>query len=159
MRRGLVIGGVVLLLIGLLMIGASYALNSAGTTQAVPAGSAWSLTPSTIGSSSVTVTWSGAGSGATVYLVSGSVACTGATGIVAQGSGDSGSFTATLTPGTTYSLYACTGASPSAATFKYSAMGITYLILIGIILAIIGIILLAMGMRGGKPAPAPAMST
>ena len=156
MRRGLFVGGVVVLLIGVLMVGLGYYVNANGTTTNVSAGQVLTLTPSTIGSASTSFKWSGAPSGATVYLITGTATCTSPSGVVASGSGSSGSFSASLSPGTTYSLYACTGGSGAAASFTYSVSGISYLMLIGIIVLIIGIILLALGMRAKKPAPVEA---
>ena len=147
MRRGIVIVGIVLLVIGLLLIAGAYVVQSMGTTQSVPAGSAWELSPSTIGAASVSISWSGAGSGGSVYLTSGTPACSSPGGVVAQGSGDSGSFTATLSPGTTYSLYACSGGSFASASFTYTATGLSVLLILGIVLFLVGAVVTLLGMR------------
>lgn len=150
MRRGLTIAGIVVLIIGVLLIGVGYAVNAMGTTTDVSAGRVLTLTPQTIGSASVQISWSGAPSGATVYLVSGTPTCSSPSGVIAQGSGATGSFGTTLSSGTTYSLYACNGGSGAAATFVYSSTGLTYLIVIGIVVAVIGAILLVLGARAKK---------
>lgn len=147
MRRGLAIGGIVLIVIGVALFGGGYALISSGTTETANAGQVLSLTPTGIGSGSVSVSWSGAPSGATVYLMTGSPTCSNPSGIVVQGSGSSGSFSATVSPGTTYNLYACSGTSPAGASFTYASSGLTYLMVIGIVLAIVGLIVLVLGAR------------
>ena len=147
MRRGLAIGGIVLIVIGVALFGGGYALISSGTTETASAGQVLSLTPTTVGSSTVSVSWSGAPAGATVYLMTGSPTCTSPSGVVVQGSGSSGSFSASVSPGTTYALYACSGTSPAGASFTYSSSGLTYLMVIGIVLAVVGLLLLVLGAR------------
>lgn len=164
MRRGIVIGGIVLVIIGLLAVGGGYAIGSASTTVTTPAGSVETLTPSTIGGGSISVSWTGAAAGDTIYLMSGTATCSGPSGVVAKGTGASGSFSASLSSGTTYSLYACSGASPAGATFTYSFSGISTLMLIGIVLAVVGALLLVAGfvakpkMGNGKMPAAPAQA-
>jgi hypothetical protein len=160
MRRGLFIGGIVLLLIGVALIGVGYYVNSASTSQTVPAGSVLSLTPSTIGSDSLSVSWSNAPTNTTVYLTTGTPVCaTTPGGVVTSGTGTSGSFTASLSSGTTYNLYACSNGNGATADITYSATGFTYLMLIGIILAVVGALLMVLGLRGKpKAAPPPAVA-
>lgn len=157
MGRGTVIAGVVLLVIGLLLIAGGYYVNAANKTASAAAGEVLTLSPSTLGSASLSLSWSGAGSGSTVYVITGTPTCTSPSGIVAQGSGDSGSLTASLSSGNTYSIYACNGGNGAAANFTYSATGLSYLMVGGIVLALIGVILAVVGRRGSaKPAPAAA---
>ena len=164
MRRGLLIGGWVLLFVGFALIAASFAVNSS-VTQNVPAGSAWSLTPKTIGSASVTITWTGAPPGAAVYLVTGTPVCGNPGGVVATGSGISGTITATLNPGTTYLLYACSGASYASASFTYTASGFSYLNLGAGAALVLGAALMVLGLRAApkpaaaRPAPRAAPAT
>ncbi|MGI0132930.1 MAG: hypothetical protein ACREDK_07585 [Thermoplasmata archaeon] len=161
MRRGLVIGGIVLLVIGVLMFGGGYALNAAQMTQTATAGQVLELTPTTVGGGTISVSWSNAPSGGTVYFISSSpssATCTSPSGVVAQGSGASGSFSASVASGTTYSLYACNGATPAGATFAYNFAGLSYLMVIGIVLAVVGLILLAVGARARVADAAPVES-
>lgn len=157
MRRGIVIGGVVLVVVGLLLVVAGYELNAAGTTTTAPGGSAIEISPKTIGDTTLSVSWTGVPASGTVYLISGSPTCASTpSGIIAQASGDSGSLSGTLSPGTTYSLYACNGGNGATATFTYSASGLSILMVVGIVLAIVGLVLLALGFRGGKAKAAAA---
>lgn len=161
MRRGLFIGGIVLAIVGLLALGGGYAIQQAATTNSIPAGSALSLTPSGIGSTSISVSWSGGSSGTTVYLTSGAINCPGS-GALASGNGSSGSLKATLNSGTTYDLYACNGATPAGISVSYTTSGFTLLMVIGIVLLVIGLLLAVVGRRAKpkmKKEPAAAEPT
>ena len=147
--RGLVIGGLALVVVGVLLFVGGYALISSGTSESVAGGQVLALTPSTVGSSTLSVSWSSAPSSGTVYLVTGTPTCSHPSGVVAQANGSSGSFSVTVQPGTTYSLYDCSGGSGAGATFTYSSLGLTYLMVIGIVLGVVGLVLLVLGGRRG----------
>jgi eukaryotic-like serine/threonine-protein kinase len=159
MRRGLFIGGVALLVVGLLLVVVSFALQAMPTTEQIPAGSAAEITPTGVGGASLAVSWSGGDATTQTYLVSGTPACGSPSNVVAHGSGASGSFSASITSGTTYYLYAChslAGVSTyETAQFSYSATGISILVLVGIVLAVIGAVLSVLGFRG-QPKMRPA---
>jgi hypothetical protein len=157
MRRGLFVAGIVVLVLGIVLAGASLAIQAMSTSVSIPAGSADQLTPSGIGSTSVSISWSGADSSTTVYLISGSPTCSSPSGIVAHGAGASGSFSASLSSGTTYQLYACNSGAPVALNASYTTSGISILLLIGIIVAVIGVVITVLGLRArpkAKPSPA-----
>jgi hypothetical protein len=148
MRRRLVIVGIVLMVIGVLPLIGSILIDSTSTSVAVPADAVDELTPSGIGGTTFTATWSGGDSGTTVYLTSGAPTCTNPQGLAASASGASGTISATLTSGTTYGLYACSNGQGEALTFSYTTAGISPLVLIGIVLIIVGALIGAIGLRG-----------
>ncbi|HUI38164.1 MAG TPA: hypothetical protein VLY85_00875 [Thermoplasmata archaeon] len=158
MRRGLVVAGAVVAVVGLLLVVASVAINGASTSQTIPAGSALTLTPNGVGSIGLSGSWSGGTSDTKVYLVTGTPACPSPTGVVASGSGASGSFSATLQSGTQYSVFACTPDGYQAVSFSYTSSGITYLVVIGIVVLVVGAILAVVGVRA-KPKAAPVPET
>ncbi|HEV2449822.1 MAG TPA: hypothetical protein VGU43_05380 [Thermoplasmata archaeon] len=147
MRRGLFIGGIVLAIVGILALGGGYAIQQTATTTSVPAGSALSLSPTAIGSTPVTITWSGGSAGTIVYLTTASPSCPPANNVT-SGSGASGTLKATLSSGTTYSVYACGGSG--AISISYTTSGFTILMVIGVVLLILGIVLAVVGRRA-KP--------
>jgi uncharacterized membrane protein len=158
MRRGVVIGGVVLVVIGLLMVTGGYLLASASANAVIPAGSELSISPSGATGGTFSGSWSNATSGTTVYIVTGTASCVSPTGVVAKSGGASGSISASLSVGTTYQIYACALGSPSAVTLTYTYIGLSWLMVIGIVLAVIGIILIVMGARVRRPDAAKAAS-
>src|SRR5271170_1141362 len=99
MRKGLLIAGIVVLVVGAALIGLGL---SSSITTAVPAGACLNLTPTSIGSDPVTISWNGVSSTSIVTLSS-TGDCSPTT-VIASGTGASGSFTATLTSGTTYGI-------------------------------------------------------
>ncbi|MCI4334831.1 MAG: hypothetical protein L3K04_04315 [Thermoplasmata archaeon] len=149
MRRGLVIGGGVLLALGILLVLLAVLVQGMATSQAIPAGAAYQLSPpsTTIGSVHFSASWSGAAAGTVVYLVTGTPTCSSPTGVVANGSGTSGTISATLSSGTTYNLYACSDGTFTDVTVSWTATGISLLMIIGIVLAVIGVLLLVVGIR------------
>ena len=88
-------------------------------------GTAWSITPASGASSQVTVQWSGGVSSTQAYLTRSPPDCASISGVLASGSGASGSFTALLDAGTTYWLVACDGRAWQPVTFTLVAVGAT----------------------------------
>ncbi|MCI4323876.1 MAG: hypothetical protein L3K03_07675 [Thermoplasmata archaeon] len=155
--RGLKIGGIVLIIIGIALVLISVAIQESPTPVAIPAGDADVLTaPSTsLGSASFTVTWTGAATATEVYIITGSPSCGGTpSGLVASGSGSSGSLSASLSSGTSYELYACNGGSPEALSVSYTATGVSLLVVIGIVVAVLGVVLMLLGRRSAAKAAA-----
>ncbi len=153
-RWGLIVVGTIVSLIALLLVLASAFANSAPQTQKVPAGSAWVVKPTTLSSIKASVSWHGGGTSTTtkVYLVSGTPSCSSPGSVVASGTGKSGSFTASLNPGGSYSLYACSSTTYQAMNFTVSLSGgVTVGDVIGIVLFLIGIPLVLVGVRGHNP--------
>jgi hypothetical protein len=138
MRKGMLIVGIVLLVIGAILAG--YAFSATSQTLTIVPGSAVQPSTNTIGSDPVTISWSGGTSTTTVTLWSASAGCSNPMA-VASGTGASGSFSATLTAGGTY----CITAGTSTVSVTVDTHGITFLEMIGLVLLIIGVILAAVG--------------
>lgn len=148
MHRGLLTGGITLVVVGLLLLGGDYALQLEPTSAYVPAGQGLKLNPAVVGSVGVSLGWSGGTSGTTVYLILGSSAfsCPPSSSLT-SGTGASGTLTATLHSGTLYTLFACTAGSVSAITVTYTSNGFTYIMAVGAALAVVGAVLLWLGRR------------
>lgn len=157
MRRGLVIGGAVLLVIGVLVAGGGYAVKAGSSTAVIPAGSSFVISPVGLTGGPFSGSWSNAPAGTTVYLTNSKGNCFSPSGIVAQSSGSNGTISATLSLGTTYYVFACTSGSPTSLTMTYTYNGLSYFVGIGIGLAILGAILLGLGARS-KPKPPAAVT-
>lgn len=152
MRWGRVVTGIVLAAIGLLVVLIGAVIGGATTSASVPAGTAWTITPTALTAVTATIHWRGGNATTRVWLITGSPTCTAPAGVVANGSGGNGSFTSTLSPGTKYSLYACTGTTFQAGTFSMSASGgITILELLGLIAVAIGAVVVFFGVRSKAP--------
>ncbi|MCI4326137.1 MAG: hypothetical protein L3K16_00645 [Thermoplasmata archaeon] len=152
MRKGLVVVGVVLLIIGVLAAGLTFQLSQSANVPAAP--SAETATMPTLEDGSVTVSWSG-GTAATVLGVFSGTGCTnGPAAPLASGSGASGSVTVSVTSGTTYQI--CTTAGgPVSATIQTDGFGI--FVIVGIVLAAMGAFLLVIGvMARPRTRAAPA---
>lgn len=158
MRRGLVIGGVVLLVIGILVAGGGYALNAGSSQTIIPAGSAFVISPTGVSGGPFSGSWSGAPAGTTVYITTNQGSCISPSGVVAKSTGANGTISATLSIGTTYYVFACASGSPTTITMTYTYSGVSYFIVIGIVLAVLGVILLVIGARAKpkRPAATPA---
>lgn len=155
MRKGLFVVGVVVLIIGIALAAGSVYLNQVATTNNLSAGQYLSLTPSSIGSTTIYLNWNSAVAGATVYIATATPNCGAQTGVVTSGTGASGSLSAALTSGTTYYVFACASGSLTAVNTSYTSFGISILLLVGIIIAVIGVIILVLSFRK-KAAPMPA---
>jgi predicted RNA-binding Zn-ribbon protein involved in translation (DUF1610 family) len=162
MRKGILILGVILVVVGALIALAGFYVNQAPQNAQIESTYELVLTPNSIGSETVSITWSGGAAGTVVYLVQSATQPTcpasGET-IIAQGTGVSGSLSATLSPGTNYGLYACNGPSGAAIAVTWSVVGLSWGILIGIIVAVVGILVAVVGMRAKSRAPAVVAPT
>lgn len=146
-----------MLVIGVLLLLVAFGLQAAPQTTNLPVLPSYlSITPTAIGGTSVTISWSAASPQTIVYLTSGTPSCVGPASVVGTGSGASGSFTASLSSGTTYALYAC---SPTTSgSLSTTTVGLTYLAVIGIVVTIVGAIVAVLGFRARPKAVAPASS-
>lgn len=153
MRRGRFVVGIVLLLIGLLLAVATL-LPAPAQNTVIPQGQDLALTNPRYTATTLTVTWSGEPSSTRVYLVSSSPtpsACSSPSAIVANGSGSSGSFSASLGAGAQGYLYGC-----NATTFQTVEVsvaqsgGLNLGEILGGVVAGIGAIVLALSFRA-KP--------
>lgn len=160
MRRILRAVLVVLLLVGLVVAAAGVVESEVGSTQAVPPAQVLVLVPNTIGWTPTELHWSGGDGNTTVDLIAGSphvaefrYLCQAAPGLIAQGRGGSGSLSVTLSGGSPYSLYACTGNSGNpiygvATTFTYAFLGLSYASVTGVVIAVLAALLLSTRVRG-----------
>jgi hypothetical protein len=138
MRKGLVIVGAILLVIGILAAGLTFQQSSSVTVPPTP--SAETAVLGSVTDGSMMVSWSG-GASSTVLAVYSGTSC-GPGSPLASGSGASGSLTLSVSAGATYSF--CTTAGPAvSATIQID--GFVPITFIGIILAAIGAFLLVMG--------------
>ncbi|MHB1435102.1 MAG: hypothetical protein ACYCPN_04490 [Thermoplasmata archaeon] len=158
MRRGLVIGGVVLLVIGILVAGGGYALNAGRSKAAIPAGQVLVISPTGLSGGPFSGSWSGAPGGTTVYITTHRGSCLAPSGVVATSSGSNGSVSVTLSIGTTYYVFACDLGTPTTITMTYTYNGLSYFVFSGIVLAVLGGILLGVG-AAAKPKSPPAGPT
>lgn len=107
----------------------------------------------------LTVHWTDQPPSTEVYLTDWSVTCSSnPLGLVANGSGPSGTVSASLSPGTSYWLYACSGGSSVSfnATIAYSGGVEIPEILIALLLPV-GVILIARSYFPPKSPPASAL--
>ncbi len=152
MRKGVLITGIILLVLGLGSIAYPMVIGGPVTIPELP--SQIGPIPPIIGSGTYTVTWSGGTSSTYVVLyqcVDSSCSSIGA--ILANGTGASGSFKATLTAGDSYGLFE--DGTPISVSGTATDMGITPLVLIGVILVVVGLILtlfafMSRGRRAGR---------
>jgi len=143
MRKGLVVIGVILLIIGLAAAGLTFQQSQSVTIPQSPSAEVATLGSVTAGS--MMVSWSGGSSSTVVDVYQGS-GC-GAGSAIASGNGASGSFTFSVTGGTTYAL--CTTAGPTV-TGTIQIDGFVPLTFIGVVLAAIGAFMLVVGIMA-KP--------
>lgn len=159
MRKGLFVTSVIVLIIGIGLVALSVYAGEVPTKNDIPAGQDLALLPSGVGPVYLSLSWSNAAAGSTIYVTSDAASCVNPTGIVASGTGASGSLSATLNSGSTYHLYACSGASSTSVTLTYTYFGFSILFIIGIVLAVIGIVLMIVSLRKrakAMPAMPPA---
>ena len=148
MRLAHFVAGVLVILLGLIILAAGVAVNGAPTTKTVAAGSTWGITAPTVTSVAVKVRWTDVEAKSTIYLVSGKVACTNATGIAARGSGTNGSFDPTLKAGKTYKLYACNAGVFTSGKFTVkSGLGLTGVDIVALLFVVLGLLLIAVSFR------------
>jgi uncharacterized membrane protein len=151
-RWGRVVTGIVVAVIGVVVVVVALVISDGTTSVTAPAGSAWTITPTALTSVTASIHWSGGNATTRVWLITGTPTCTSPSGVVANGSGPNGSFAPTLSPGTTYSLYACSGATFQAGTFSMTVSGgLTILELVGFVVIAIGAVLVFFGVRAKSP--------
>lgn len=146
--------GLALLVAGITVIVAVYTVNAAPKFRYVhetDAGNdAWPLSVSTLTGLTAQVAWYGGTSTAdVVYVTWGPPSCVIPSGVVGSGTGDNGTLSAPIDPGTTYYLYACSSGSPMAMNFTVRLFGGLTLgeVVAGFAVGIGGG-LMAMGLRG-----------
>ncbi len=161
MRRSVLILGVVVLVIGLLLTVVGFLATT--QTESLPSSAATGqglvVTPSLIGSGTAKISWSGQSSQFrfSVYQCTNS-ACSGIQGTapLANGAGASGSQSFTVNGGTSYAILR-TDSGTNAVPITYSETGLTYLLLIAIVVIAVGAIVALLGYRmKAKERPAPA---
>ncbi len=148
MRRGRLAIGLVLLSVGILLLAASVEVNAGTNLVTIPAGQALEISPTTLTAETVNVDWSQAVATIHVYLVSGTPVCAPSSGVVASGGGSAGSFSASLNPGTTYSLFACSGSTFKSIAIDFTISGgVTTVELLALLSALVGLLFLALAFR------------
>lgn len=153
-----VIIGLVLMVVGILIFAVGIFVTGSGSENVPPvsSGVVWELSPSFVGSGTVTISWSGGTSNTTVSLYDcGTGGCGTFSSVsgftqVANGTGASGSFQASLTDGHTY--FVDQKGSSNTISVSYSILALGYLSVIGIVLEAVGLILVVLPSRA-PPAP------
>ncbi len=146
MRRGILIVGVVLVVLGVLLLGVSYVLGGASQSVTLTQGSVLEITASGVGSSTLTLSWSGGTASTQLELTtcSNSACSVVSSSALATGTGASGSLSASISPGTQYAVVLNSGPPLS---LDYTASGITYGMVIGIVLVVLGVVVALLGAR------------
>ncbi len=157
MRPGRLAVGIVLLAAAAALVVVALTVPFPYGSDTVNAGTGWNISTSSDKAEPVTIEWTGGTTTTVAYLATHTPNCSNATGVVANGTGASGSFTATLRPSTGYVLYACNGANWRVVTFTLLAVGspayTTPLEVTSALLVIVGTIVVVLGLRA-----APARS-
>jgi hypothetical protein len=140
MRKGLVVVGVVLLIVGILAAGLTFQQTTQETIPSAP--NALTVTLGTVVAGTMTVTWSGGVAGETFDVFEcASSTCSDTGSPLATGHGDSGSLSFSVSSGTTYAFQV----SGQAVSASVQINGFAILTIVGIILAAIGSFLLVIG--------------
>jgi uncharacterized membrane protein len=156
MRKGLLVVGVILLVIGIGL--AAYSQVGSSQTVTIPAEpNVLVPTFNILSPATVSVSWSGAAAGTVVELFQCTDStCSAIASVVANATGSSGSFSGTVSPGNHYGL---TVIGSQAVSATVTTTGITYLTVIGIVLAVIGAILAILSLRRSKQPAANSTSS
>jgi len=145
MRKGLFITGIILLLIGLISIAYPMVVGTSSSIEAYPNLS--EAVPPVVGSGTFTLHWSGGTADTHVVLfqcVSSNCSVIGP--ILANATGASGSFSVTLHSGDSYALFEY--GTPFSVAGSATDMGITPLVLVGIVLVVVGAVLAGLAFVG-----------
>jgi hypothetical protein len=156
MRKGLLVTGIILLLIGLISVAYPMVVGTSSSVEAYPNLS--QAIPPLVGSGTFTLHWSGGTADTHVVLfqcVDSSCSTIGP--ILANQSGASGTLSATLHAGDYYAVFEY--GTPFSVPATATDMGITPLVLVGIVLVVVGAILALLafvgrGRRAENAAPA-----
>jgi hypothetical protein len=141
MRKGLVIIGIVLLILGVLAAGLTFQQSSSVAVPVSP--NAVAATLNTVVDGTMTVSWSGGTSGETFNVYDCPAAnCLNSGNPIATGHGASGSLSFAVASGATYGFSVMGGPSVSATV---QTDGFVILTFVGIIMAAIGAFLLVIG--------------
>lgn len=159
-RKGLFIIGIVVTVIGaILLAAAALGLQGYNSVQPTPIPGApgfLQLSISTIGNAQLAISWTGGTNATQVQIFSCPSACQLTGAPLASGNGASGTLSVSVPPG----VYAVTQPSGSgtvgqALSGQYEVSGITFLLLIGIVLLAVGVLLWVRGaLAKGKEKPA-----
>jgi hypothetical protein len=160
MRIAPLLAGVVAVLLGVVLI----ALTFTSSPVIIPSSGFVPVAPHPLSSGTMTVSWSGAPSGYAVgvYHCNGpctftsmnqcsGLPCTAAGGPIATGHGTSGSVSFAVDSTSTYDVIAQGSSLPISASASLS--GLTLLMLLGVIVAILGVVLLVLARGGGAKSP------
>lgn len=155
MRQSIFIAGIVVIVVGVLLVGASFTLNTQATTVPDPrTGEFLTFSATVLFSGTVTLAWSGADQSFRFTINQCADAACSPGAAVASGGGASGSVSFTVTGGVTYVVEALGNTLAVPVTLTFS--GLTPLLLIGIVVAIAGAGVAFLGyVKKPKPRPAP----
>ncbi len=143
---------IVALVVGIALVGISLYGAVVTTTSTPPSRGALTIRPSTIGPLRATIEWTQAGSGSVVYVTDQVPSCYAPSGVVASGSGNNGSLSVSMNPGTTYYLFGCAiGGVVVTPHFSYTLFGLTIELLLGILLIVSGAFALLVALRPRSP--------
>ena len=148
MRKGLFVAGLVVLILGGILIGVTFVVNSSQNTIPNPStGQALEFSPNFIGSGTVSLSWSQATSQFrfSVYQCQSS-ACSSprSTSPLANGAGASGTVSFTASGGQYYIIVPQANTNAVPVTIQLSG-GLTPLLLIGIVVLAIGAVIAFLG--------------
>ncbi|MCI4351621.1 MAG: hypothetical protein L3K15_08955, partial [Thermoplasmata archaeon] len=163
MRVGPLVAGVIALLFGVVLV----AMTFVSSPVTIPASGGFvPVTTNALAGGTLSVSWSGAPSSTTVAVyhcgstcvftsqtACAGMPCTAQGGPAATGHGGSGSLSLSVANGASYAILAQgTNAPLSAST---TVTGLTLVMLLGIILAVLGVVLLVLSRGGPARSPAP----
>ncbi len=149
MRKGVLIAGIVVLVLGGLIAAYAFVDSTQSTTIPSPStGLGLDFTPSLIGSGTVKLSWSDASSQFrfSVYQCATSACSSPSGAALAEGSGASGSVSFTASGGQWYAVDASAGSS-QAVPVSVDVSGLTILLLIGIVILAVGALIALLGVR------------
>jgi hypothetical protein len=153
MRKGRVIVGIILVVIGLVLAVVPFFESASVNVPQDPL--AYNFSPNIIGSGTVTISWSGGSAGTSIEVLpcSGGT-CYGQSTPLASGSGSSGTLSFSAQGGSSYALTETN--STSTVTAKVTISGLQPLELIGIAVVVVGAFFAVLGLRRPRSTRAAA---
>jgi uncharacterized membrane protein len=154
--------GLILVILGILLFAVAVSIPTTASEQ-VPYSDGWTISATTIGDATGTLSWSGGSSGTNVTLYDCGSSCASVSNPstlskTAVGYGSSGTIGVTLVPGTQYLFLETNGSATLSES--YSISGLNVLSIIGIVVTLVGTILVLIPSRQppapAEPAAAPA---
>jgi hypothetical protein len=157
MHKGFVaLGAIIAFVAAILLIASLSGADGANVSQshAIPEWpSVLEISINTLGSASISVSWSGGGAHTQVYLAPcATSACNSPGALLQLGAGASGSFSSSLADGTYLLWENTTGTTSGSVSGSYTVSGLTLLLVLGFALLAVGALLLVVGfIKKSKP--------